>query len=244
MKIAICDDEILSVQELRELLTHWAAKNDLPLTVHPFSNGDDLLTTLQTDSMDLIFLDIIMPLLNGIDTAKELRNAGISTPIIFLTSSKEFALDSYEVKALNYLLKPINNAKLFSVLDEFLKDSRAAEETFTAHTADGFCKIILRDVDYLEAQNKQVLVCFTDGTVLKIRELFSKCEGVFSPEKGFFKCHRSYIVNLSYVKQFTRTIVTTGTSSVPISRNSYSAFKDAYFAYMFDSDSETNMLTD
>ena len=242
MKIAICDDEICFGQELRTLLTHWAARKDLSLTVYLYTNGDDLLTALQTTSVDLIFLDIIMPLLNGMDTARELRNAGITVPVIFLTSSKEFALESYEVKALNYLLKPTDEQKLFSVLDDFLKDFQACAETFTAHTADGFCKITLNDVDYLEAQNKQVLVYLSDGTILKIRELFSKCEGVFTPEKGFFKCHRSYIVNLSHVKQFTRTLVTTGiSSSVPISRNSYSAFKDAYFTYMFDSDSRLSI---
>lgn len=237
MKIAICDDEIDFGQELRTLLTRWAVNNGLSLTLYQYMNGDDLLTALQTTSVDLIFLDIIMPLLNGIDTARELRNAGITVPIIFLTYSREFALESYEVKALNYLLKPINNHRLFSVMDEFLNDFEASAETFTAHTADGFCKITLNDVDYLEAQNKQVLVCLSNGTTLKIRELFAKCEGVFTPEKGFFKCHRSYIVNLSHIKQFTRTMVTTGISSVPISRNNYSAFKDAYFSYMFDSNS-------
>ena len=218
MNIAICDDEILFTRELSSLLTHWAEKNDFSLTLYPYSNGDDLLTDLRTIPVDLIFLDIIMPLLNGIDTAREIRSMGLTVPVIFLTSSREFALDSYDVKA-------------------FHKTYNVPAETFVARTADGFCSITLNDVDYLEAQNKQVLVCLSNGTTLKIRELFAKCEGIFTPEKGFFKCHRSYIVNLSHIKQFTRTMVTTGISSVPISRNNYSAFKDAYFSYMFDSNS-------
>lgn len=209
MNIAICDDEILFTRELSSLLTHWAEKNDFSLTLYPYSNGDDLLTALRTIPVDLIFL----------------------------TSSREFALDSYDVKAFHYLLKPVNTLKLFSVMDDFFKTYHVPAETFIAHTTDGFCSITLNDVDYLEAQNKQVLVCLSNGTTLKIRELFVKCEGVFTPEKGFFKCHRSYIVNLSHIKQFTRTMVTTGISSVPISRNNYSAFKDAYFSYMFDSNS-------
>ena len=237
MNIAICDDEILFTRELSSLLTHWAEKNDFSLTLYPYSNGDDLLTALRTIPVDLIFLDIIMPLLNGIDTAREIRSMGLTVPVIFLTSSREFALDSYDVKAFHYLLKPVNTLKLFSVMDDFFKTYHVPAETFVAHTADGFCSITLNDVDYLEAQNKQVLVCLSNGTTLKIRELFVKCEGVFTPEKGFFKCHRSYIVNLSHIKQFTRTMVTTGISSVPISRNNYSAFKDAYFSYMFDSNS-------
>ena len=237
MNIAICDDEILFTRELSSLLTHWAEKNDFSLTLYPYSNGDDLLTALRTIPVDLIFLDIIMPLLNGIDTAREIRSMGLTVPVIFLTSSREFALDSYDVKASHYLLKPVNTLKLFSVMDDFFKTYHVPAETFIAHTTDGFCSITLNDVDYLEAQNKQVLVCLSNGTTLKIRELFAKCEGVFTPAKGFFKCHRSYIVNLSHIKQFTRTMVTTGISSVPISRNNYSAFKDAYFSYMFDSNS-------
>ena len=233
MNIAICDDEILFTRELSSLLTHWAEKNDFSLTLYPYSNGDDLLTALRTIPVDLIFLDIIMPLLNGIDTAREIRSMGLTVPVIFLTSSREFALDSYDVKAFHYLLKPVNTLKLFSVMDDFFKTYHVPAETFVAHTADGFCSITLNDVDYLEAQNKQVLVCLSNGTTLKIRELFVKCEGVFTPEKGFFKCHRSYIVNLSHIKQFTRTMVTTVISSVHISRNNYSAFKDAYISNMF-----------
>lgn len=242
MKIAICDDELSSIQEIRSLLTHWAVRHDLSFTLYQYSNGDDLLLALKNTSMDLIILDIIMPLLNGLDTARELRSEGITVPLIFLTSSRDFALESYEVKALNYLLKPIDSRKLFSVLDDFLKNFESSAETFTAHTANGFCKIALNDVDYLEAQNKWVLVYLSDGKVQKLREQFSKCDGIFTPEKGFFKCHRSYIVNLSRIRQFTRTQITTAfSSSVPISRNSYAAFKDAYFAFMFDSG--TNFTT-
>ena len=172
-----------------------------------------------------------MPLLNGIDTAKGNTQHGADCSCDFFWPLPEnFALDSYDVKAFHYLLKPVNTLKTFFLLWMiFFKTYNVPAETFIAHTTDGFCSITLNDVDYLEAQNKQVLVCLSNGTTLKIRELFVKCEGVFTPAKGFFKCHRSYIVNLSHIKQFTRTMVTTGISSVPISRNNYSAFKDAYF---------------
>lgn len=136
MNIAICDDEILFTRELSSLLKHWAKKNDFSLTLYPYSNGDDLLTALRTIPVDLIFLDIIMPLLNGIDTAREIRSMGLTVPVIFLTSSREFALDSYDVKAFHYLLKPVNTLKLFSVMDDFFKTYNVPAETFVAHTAD------------------------------------------------------------------------------------------------------------
>lgn len=112
MNIAICDDEIL-YPGIKFTPDSLGGKNDFSLTLYPYSNGDDLLTALRTIPVDLIFLDIIMPLLNGIDTAREIRSMGLTVPVIFLTSSREFALDSYDVKAFHYLLKPVNTLKLF-----------------------------------------------------------------------------------------------------------------------------------
>lgn len=234
MKIAVCDDEIQFIDNVCILLEQWAKKHGIELNIYQFTNGDDLIAAHQNKCMDLIFLDVIMPLLNGMDTARELRNNNQMVPIIFLTSSKEFALASYEVKALNYLTKPVEDAKLVNILDEFLKTTQNAKETFTARTSIGFYKITIDDVDYLEAQNKQVIVHLSNGTTIEIRELFSKCEEIFTLEKGFFKCHRSYIVHLSHVEQFTKTQINTNNgSTIPISRNNYCAFKETYFSYMF-----------
>lgn len=234
MKIAVCDDERQFIDAVCPLLEQWAREHDIRLTLCPFTNGDDLINAHRNECMDLIILDVIMPLLSGIDTARELRHDDPAVPIIFLTSSKEFAIDSYEVKAFYYLMKPVVREKLFPVMDDFLKTFNSQKITFTAHTAIGFCKIAIEDVDYLEAQNKQVLVHMTDGRTIEIREQLSICENVFLPDNGFFRCHRSYIVNLNHVEQFTKTEVHTSLDAViPISRGSYEAFKENYFNYMF-----------
>lgn len=202
--------------------------------MYQYTNGDDLLLSHKTECMDLILLDVVMPLLNGIDTVRELRNDNQMVPVIFLTSSKEFAVESYDVKAFHYLIKPVSEEKLFSVLDDFLRTISKPEETFTAQTSMGFCKIVFADVDYLEAQNKQVNVSLSNGNVIAIRELFSKCEEIFSLEKGFFKCHRSYIVNLNHIEEFTKNQITLCNHiTVPISRNRYVEFKETYFNHMF-----------
>lgn len=235
MKIAICDDEIRFIDAICPLLEEWAEKHDIPLTLQPFSNGDDLIAAQQTECMDLIIMDIIMPLLNGIDTAREIRNSNPAIPIIFLTSSVEFAVDSYEVKAFHYLIKPVEPVKLFHCLDDFLELYNSSKTTFTAQTTSGFLKIILSDVDYLEAQNKTVLVHQSNGKTLEINETFSKCEEIFSLENGFYRCHRSYIVNLSHIERFSKTsIVTVRNEEIPISRNRYVIFKEAYFHYMYE----------
>ena len=235
MKIAICDDEIHFIDAICPMLEKWAKEREIELTLYRFMNGDDLIDAQKSECMDLIILDVIMPLLSGIDTARELRNTNQTVPIVFLTSSREFAVDSYEVKALNYLIKPVDEAKLFLVLDDFLKAFRQPETFFTAKTADGFQRIDIADVDYLEAQNKQVLVHLSNDRTIAIRELFSKCAEVFSPENGFCCCHRSYIVNLNNVERFSKTeIITVHNAVIPISRNSYAAFKGTYFNHMFE----------
>lgn len=235
MKIAVCDDEKLFIDSTCALLKQWAGEHNTILTLFRFTNGDDLINMHRKECMDLIILDVIMPLFNGMDTARELRCQDETVPIIFLTSSREFAVDSYDVKAFNYLIKPVNEKKLFSVLNDFLNTLTLPKNTFTAQTCDGFLQIMISDVDYLEAQNKQVLFHMSDGRIIAVHELFSKCAERFSPENGFYRCHRSYIVNLSSVKQFTKSEITTYSHAlIPISRNSYTAFRETYFQHMFE----------
>lgn len=235
MKIAICDDEVAVSEVTKSLLQQWAIHQSISLSVHCYENGDDLILAQKSECFDLIFLDVLMPLLNGIDTAKELRRQNQNVPIIFLTSSKEFAFDSYEVKALQYLLKPVSPNQLWSIMDDFIALIKNQKEIFVARTSDGFCKIALEDTNYLEAQNKSVLVFPHNGTSIEICELFSRCEEVFTLEQGFFRCHRSYIINLNFVNQFTKNSVTmTDGVTLPISRNRSLAFKEAYFTYMFE----------
>lgn len=233
MKIAICDDDETFLMYLHSLLEKWTKSNGSLISIYSFTNGDELLLAQQHESMDLIFLDVVMPLLNGIDTARELRNNHESVPIIFLTSSREYAVDSYEVQALNYLMKPIKEAALFHVLDNFLEASRKNEQAFVAKTASGFCRINISDVAWLEAQNKLVYVNFTNGSTLKICETFHKCMEIFSEDRGFFKCHRSYLVNLSCVREFTKNSLYIDKTIIPIARSCYAAFKEAYFQHIF-----------
>ena len=149
MKIAICDDDIQFIDTTCLLLEKWANEHGIPLTFYRLQSGDSLILTLQKECIDLIFLDVVMPMLNGIETARELRNNSPTIPIVFLSSSREFAVDSYELKAFNYLLKPISEDRLFAVLDDFLKMQTKNEDFIIAQTITGFCKINFADVIYL-----------------------------------------------------------------------------------------------
>lgn len=94
MKIAVCDDEVEFLNSACSMILKWAKKHDIHVKLYRFDNGDDLINIHKKECMDIIFLDIVMPLFNGIDTAKELRSENHNVPIVFLTSSREFAVES------------------------------------------------------------------------------------------------------------------------------------------------------
>ena len=118
LKIAVCDDSPLFLELAIKFINKWSEERQFPVSISSYNNGDDLLAANAEERMDIIFLDIIMPLLNGMDTARELRQTDKAVKIIFLTSSPEFALESYEVKAQGYVLKPIVYEQLKDTLDE------------------------------------------------------------------------------------------------------------------------------
>ena len=112
IRIALCDDSSAFLEETKFMIEHWD-KCPQNITMELFEDGDTLILTHAKKPFDIILLDIVMPLLNGIETAKELREKDKNVKIVFLTSSAEFAVDSYAVKASNYLLKPLESEKLF-----------------------------------------------------------------------------------------------------------------------------------
>ena len=99
MFIAICDDDILYMNKVKEMIEQWGKDNNEDVSVYLFNHGDALINSYQKSKIDVIFLDIMMPLLNGMDAAREIRKTDQVVKIIFLTSSPEFALESYDVKA-------------------------------------------------------------------------------------------------------------------------------------------------
>ena len=107
MRIAVCDDNAVFLQNAVQLIERWGAERCVPIEVCPFENGDALIAANAAARFDVIFLDILMPMLSGMDTARELRQHDSAVRILFLTASPEFALESYEVKAQGYLLKPV-----------------------------------------------------------------------------------------------------------------------------------------
>jgi len=216
------------------MMEGWAAATSSQVQIDCFDNGDALLKKYKTSRYEIIFLDIIMPLLDGMDTAREVRAQDKNVRIVFLTSSPEFALDSYSVKATDYLIKPVTCQRLKEVMDDAIAFYREEPESMTLKTVDGYQKIYIHDIEYIEAQNKRVFFFLKSGKVVEVIQPLYTFEKGLSDRKSFFKCHRSYLVYLPNMDYFNSTEIKTKSGRrIPIARGYGKAFQEAYFALMF-----------
>ena len=234
LRIAICDDEERCLNNTKRMIESWSATASSQTQIDCFDNGDSLIKESDTARYDIIFLDIVMPLLNGMDAAKELRDRDKTVKIIFLTSSLEFALQSYSVKATDYCIKPVTYEKLKEVMDDCTVINCQEPENLTLKTVAGYQKIYLHDIEYIEAQNKRVIFFLKSDKVVEVIQPLYTFETQLSDSKGFFKCHRSYLVYIPNVDYFSNMEIKTKSGRhIPIARGYGKAFQDAYFAVMF-----------
>ncbi len=234
LRIAICDDCPEFLQNAEQLIKRWSEQSKVPVQTVTYDNGDALIAGNSSARMDIIFLDILMPMLNGMDTARELRQTDRAVKIIFLTSSPEFALESYDVRAQGYLLKPVAYEKVKELLDECTNTFELEPENLVLKTSSGYQKLYVHDIECIEAQNKKVVFSLRTGREIEVAESLRFFEDQFAGNNSFFKCHRSYLVYLLNVDHFSSSnIITKSGRNIPIARSCAKAFKEAYFARMF-----------
>lgn len=233
MRIAICDDNRGFLTRTKALLGNWN-DHDQGLTVELFEDGDALIQAHTAAPFDILLLDVVMPLLNGIETAREIRQSDKSVKIVFLTSSAEYAVDSYSVKASNYLLKPLEPDRLYECLDELAKELRESARCIAVKSASALHRVEIGRIEYIEAQNKHVLFTLLDGrSLLSIEPLYTY-ESQLLLSDGFFKCSRSYIVNIHRIMTYSQKEVTMRSGArIPIARSCHKAFESAYFSLLF-----------
>lgn len=234
LRIAICDDSLAFRQNAVQFIRRWSEQSKIPIQIFTYDNGDALIAANSSDRMDIIFLDILMPMLNGMDTAREMRQTDKAVKIIFLTSSPEFALESYDVRAQGYLLKPVAYEKVKEILDECASTFELEPKNLVLKTSFGYQKLYFHDIECIEAQNKRVVFYLRTGREMEVAESLRYFEGRFAKNSSFFKCHRSYLVYLPNVDHFSsNNIFTKCGRNIPIARGCAKAFKEAYFARMF-----------
>lgn len=233
LRLAICDDMSEFLQSTKELLEHWEEK-PVDIMIELFTDGDSLIGSHTSNPFDIILLDVVMPLSNGIEIASEIRKFDRSVKIVFLTSSSEYAVESYGVNANYYLLKPIDKSKLFYCLNTFYLDIMENAKYITVKSVTAVHRIALRNIEHIEAQGKKVLFVLCDGSTVDSTNPFYFYEYQLLQEDGFLKCHRSYMVNIYKISTYSQKEIRMQSGCrIPISRSYHKEFENAYFELLF-----------
>ena len=217
LKIIACDDDVAFLDNLHRMINRWSTETGTAVDVALVTRGEDLLAR------------------HAASRADELRQSDTAVRLVFLTSSPEFALESYEVRAFDYLLKPVTYERVAQLLDELSSLRPAATDELVIKTSFGYHALRLSDIEYAEARNKHVIFHLRDGRDIEALEPFRSIEDRLAQNATFFKCHRSYQVNLRNIDHFNRTeIVMRSGACIPLARSCKQGFQDAYFAVRFE----------
>ena len=240
IKIAICDDELEWKERATEQISEYFEKHsDIPVRISSFSTGEELLEGAALNgSYDIYIIDIIMPEENGIVLAEKLRENNDNGIIIFLTTSRDFAVDSYSVDAFNYLLKPINTEALYAVLKKASdKIQKRCSKSILIKTKYDTRRLNFDDIYYVELVRKSLCFHMINGeTVVSTSQRISFMEAVaqlFTDDR-FAPCGASFAINLFYIKSIEKNnVIFTDETILEVPKKAGITLKTKWLDYWF-----------
>ncbi len=233
MNILICDDRQDEANELDRLLK----KSELPIQTFIFHNGYDALDYAASGAkIDVCILDIIMPEMDGIKLAKKLRRGGFHGEIIFLSTSREFAPESYEVKAFSYLLKPPAEDSVKNILKQLENAQKAADTAKILLKTPGIAaSVLFRDISFVEVIQHKVYFRLCGGRDIIVNAALKDFSNTLLCDPRFLQCHRSYIVNMNEIAEISEwKIKMRRGEKISITRTYHDA-RSKYYRWVFGS---------
>ncbi|WP_195938144.1 LytR/AlgR family response regulator transcription factor [Romboutsia sp. 1001713B170131_170501_G6] len=233
IRVAICEDE-KDTQLLIEDYIHNILKNiNIEYEIQKYNLGEELLESNLKD-IDILLLDIQMGQINGMDTARKIREVDNKMEIIFITSLIDYVQEGYEVRAYRYLLKPIELEELKKHILACIKEIENKNSYILIKNKSNTYKIYSNEIKYIEVQKKNMLI-HTINKNLDVRYSLEKIEKDINLDK-FVRCHKSFLVNLSYVENIkSNTIILESGEEVPVSRYRYKEVKEKFLKFLGDS---------
>ena len=228
MRIAICDDEQVIREEIAGILKEYFQLNNLNFDVDLFSEGESFVR--ENQNYDLVFMDYQLPDGNGIEFAKRVRQENANIFIVFSTSFQEHVFESFTLNTFRYLLKPISKESVFDAMDAFVRLYQTNRKIIINLLAkDRF--VDADEVMYIEADKKYSIVRTTANTYRSFRSISTYEAEIDNPH--FFRTHRSYIVNMKYVSECEKNVITlTNGEKILIGPKNYDAFIRSYMNYL------------
>ncbi len=229
LKIAICDDSITDAAFVESKLNSWATQRQIQILVTVFPSAESFLFRYAEDkTWDILLLDIEMGHMDGVTMAKTIRKDNEAVQIVFITGYSDYIAEGYEVAALHYLMKPVSQDKLFTVLDRALEKHQQNERCLNLEISGELVRIPFYEIRYLDVQLNYVTVhAKKDYTVKRTLGEFEK-----ELDHRFTRVGRSMILNLKYIQRVTKTEVRLSDGTVlPLPRGAYEPLNRAIIAY-------------
>lgn len=236
IKVAFCDDDISVLNELRVLLDRYRVDRNQEIEYTAFQSPLELLAEIEKGTrFDILFLDVLMPGETGIDAAAEIRRYDTNLKIIFLTSSAEYAVQSYTVGAYFYQLKPIWAEGFFRLMDSAVAACEKEHgESLILRCKSGITRIELKQLEYCEVVHRTLFIHLVNGTVLESTGSLDELCKQLEPSGLFMRPHRSFLINPDYIQTLSsRAITMTCQTEIPLPRGKYHDVKEAYLKHAF-----------
>ena len=232
MKIAVIDDSAEDRKLLAEKIQNFCLRESLIYEIRSFSSGNEFLLASRAD-WDIIFLDIFMNEIDGMTVARTLRGNNVSSLIVFTTSSRDYAIESYDVRAFHYQVKPIEQDKLDEVLRLSEKSIRPRNHYIEVKEGRIMSRILIRDIMYTDYYNHYIQI-HTPGRMIKTYMSFAEFSPLLLKYKQFLSPYRNCMINMDYVQQMDdHDFLMKDQVQIPINRARKSEIRQAYADYSF-----------
>lgn len=228
--VAVVEDDDKEAERIKSYLVSYGKENDENFNVLHFSDGLEFLEKIRPE-IDVVFMDIEMPFLNGMDAAKKLRQSDPSVPLVFITNLKQYALNGYEVEAMDFLVKPVAYAAFSTMMGRVCaRLALCTDKEIFIQNAQGGVKIKISDIFYVEVIKHYVIFHTPRGEV-KMWGSLSDIE-MRLPADRFARCNNCYLVHLAYATRLEGNDLYVGGDVLAVSRGKKQEFMQRLLDYM------------
>lgn len=228
MQVAICDDDGIFRRKLKDILIEYKAEKRICIDISEFESGEEFLA--DSTVWDIVFMDYQMNGLDGLETARKLKNKNPICSIIFITAYPEFIFESFEVQPFRFMLKPLENRKIYDALNSYIKQQKLLYPLIVIENGEQKT-VNSQDILYLEGDGKYCIVRTANDTIHSSKTIAQVYK--LLPEHCFYRVHKSYVVNMYCIDSLKNNIITLNNGEIAVvGRNHIAEFKKVYMNFV------------
>lgn len=231
-KIAVCDDEQIICETMYNKLMDLSKSKSVIFEIDCFNSGEELCDEMKIIDYDLLFLDIELPKMNGVAVGQYIRETlkNENIQIAYISSKQEYAMDLFEMRPINFLVKPLSNEKIESLIDKFLKLNKIDAKVFKFKVGRNYYKVSLSDILYFYSSGRKINIV----TINKEYEFYGSLDDIYSElkNKKFLFVHKSFLVNFKHICKYQYEQLTMSDNKIiPVSQSRRKAVRSMFVDY-------------